>query len=90
MTGGLWRTVDPAEAARRHSGAGRSEPGFASRPGAAPNRRGVPGVHHGRRWGGGSAMRGEPSGYDEKAAELSRPVPVDVMSHALCAQFTLT
>lgn len=26
---------------------------------------------------------------DEKAAELPLPVPVDVMSHALCAQFTL-
>ena len=27
----------------------------------------------------------ELTGYDEKAAELPLPVPVDVMSHALCA-----
>ncbi|MFF1918181.1 hypothetical protein ACFVYE_43025 [Streptomyces sp. NPDC058239] len=31
----------------------------------------------------------ELTGYDEKRAELPLPVPVDVMSHALCAQFTL-
>ncbi|GAA2358979.1 hypothetical protein [Streptomyces cuspidosporus] len=31
----------------------------------------------------------ELTGFDEKRAELPLPVPVDVMSHALCAQFTL-
>ncbi|NWF30159.1 hypothetical protein HW130_28535 [Streptomyces sp. PKU-EA00015] len=31
----------------------------------------------------------ELTGGDEKAAELAQPVPVDVMSHALTAQFTV-
>lgn len=31
----------------------------------------------------------ELTGGDEKAAELAQPVPVDVMSHALIAQFTV-